>query len=64
MARLQVMHLPATPDDPAPFLFVLDEVEPLDFDFTDPANADLFEHMKEATGARYVLTTTATLEVV
>ncbi len=63
MARLQVLPLPATLDAPASFMFVIDEVEPLDVDFTDRAYADVFEHMKVATGARYVLTTTATLDV-
>jgi dihydrodipicolinate reductase len=57
------MHLPSTPDDPAPFMFVIDEVEPLDVDFTDPKYTAAFAHMKDATGARFVLATTATLDV-
>ncbi|MGW0468352.1 hypothetical protein ACWDX6_24255 [Streptomyces sp. NPDC003027] len=64
MARLQVMRLPATPDDPAPFMLVLDEVNTLDLDFTDPAYADALKHMKGESGARFLFATTATLDVV
>jgi hypothetical protein len=44
-------------------MLVIDEVNPLDVDFTDPTFTDVFEHMKDGTGARYVITTTATLDV-
>lgn len=64
MARLQVMHLPSTSDDSAPFMFVIDEVETLDVDFTDPKYASLYQVLKDETGARCVFTTTATLDVV
>jgi hypothetical protein len=63
MARLQVLPLPSTPDDPAPFMLVLDEVNTLDLDFTDDAHADVMAHMKEESGARFILATTATVDV-
>ncbi|MFI9123896.1 hypothetical protein ACIGW0_31645 [Streptomyces bikiniensis] len=63
MARLQVMPLPSTSDDPAPFMLVLDEVNTLDVDFTDAVYADVLLHMKDGVGARYVLVTTATVDV-
>lgn len=64
MARLQVMHLPSTPDEPAPFMLVLDEVNTFDVDFTDDRYADVMQHMKNESGARFVLITTATVDVV
>ncbi|MGW6948970.1 hypothetical protein ACWGHD_18850 [Streptomyces xanthophaeus] len=63
MARLQVLHLPSTPDDPAPFMLVLDEVNTLDLDFTADVHADAMNLMKEGSGARFILATTATVDV-
>ncbi|MGW2514706.1 hypothetical protein ACWC0A_36080 [Streptomyces scopuliridis] len=63
MARLQVMHLPCTPDGSTPFMLVIDEVEPLDVDFTDPKYADFYQVLKDETGARCVFATLATLDV-
>ncbi|MGW6855786.1 hypothetical protein [Streptomyces xanthophaeus] len=63
MARLQVLHLPSTPDEQAPFMLVLDEVNTLDLDFTSSAYAGVMERMKEESGARFILATTATVDV-
>ncbi|WP_328967974.1 hypothetical protein [Streptomyces sp. NBC_00239] len=63
MARLQVLRLPATPADPAPFMLVLDEVNELELDFTSSEHADVMRGLKDGVGARFVLATTATVDV-
>ncbi|MGW1269678.1 hypothetical protein [Streptomyces sp. NPDC002491] len=60
MARLKALPLPP---EGTPFLLVLDEVNTLDVDFTSPAYFDILQDMKEESGARYLLVTTASVEV-
>lgn len=60
MARLKALPLPP---EGTPFLLVLDEVNTLDLDFTDPDFAGPLIDLRDKSGARFVLVTTATLDV-
>lgn len=61
MARVQVLPLPGTPDDPAPFVLIFDELaDTVTDDFWPGAAAD----MKTQTGARHVIVSFDRLDVV
>ncbi|MYW28294.1 hypothetical protein [Streptomyces sp. SID2119] len=59
MARLQAMPLPP---DGTPFILVVDEVN--EADFGEPWWADALQNLKDQTGARFLLATTTTMDVV
>lgn len=57
MARLQLLPLPATPDDPTPFAVIIDQL-----DQQTAANLDT-KHIRDWLGARAVLTFPFSLDV-
>ncbi|WP_043468996.1 hypothetical protein [Kitasatospora sp. MBT66] len=62
MARIQVLPLPARPDDPAPFAFVIDETHTLRAEDVEALTRTL-PKLKEAAGAHFVLVTDIHLDV-
>jgi hypothetical protein len=63
VARIQVLALPSTHDDEAPFVLVIDQVdyEKAEWLFGDPDNLTRF---KDMCGARAVLVTEGVLDAI
>lgn len=62
MARLQILRLPETPDDPAPFALVIDQADDLIAE-ADQAEHDGFAALKAGLGARHLFVTPSTIDL-
>ncbi|MEV5944397.1 hypothetical protein [Streptomyces sp. NPDC051994] len=62
MARIQVLQLPASSTESAPFVLILDQADDL-IAASEQLGYDPLDALKAATGARHVLITAATVDV-
>jgi hypothetical protein len=62
MARIQVLQLPDSLDEIAPFVLILDQAQDL-IAANEALGYDPLAALKAATGARHVLITAATVDI-